>query len=39
MNMELVYKQLDELLQMGRIEETEDFLIAAMGRAQQEGRL
>lgn len=37
MNMELVYKQLDELLQMGRIEETEDFLIAAMGRAQQEG--
>ena len=37
MNMEIVYKQLDELLQMGRIEETEDFLIAAMGRAQQEG--
>ena len=37
MNMELVYKHLDELLQMGRIEETEDFLIAAMGRAQQEG--
>lgn len=37
MNMELVYKQLDELLQMGRIEETEDFLIAAMGQAQQEG--
>ena len=29
MNMDLVYKQLDELLQMGRIEETEDFLIAA----------
>ena len=37
MNMEIIYKQLDELLQMGRIEETEDFLIAAMGRAQQEG--
>lgn len=31
MNMELVYKQLDELLQMGRIEETEDFLILPWG--------
>lgn len=37
MNMDLIYRQLDQLLENGRIEETEDFLIAALRQAQQEG--